>query len=79
MTETDTGKRLKSFIERIERMNEEKQAITDDIKEIYMELVGCGFDKKAVRDIVKLRKIDRDTRAEQEAILETYLSAIGEI
>lgn len=71
------GERLKSFIERIERLSEEKQAIADDIKDVYAELKGVGFDAKAIREIVKLRKIDRDTRAEQEAILETYLTAIG--
>lgn len=73
-----TGVRLKSFIERIERMNEEAQAIRDDTKEIYAELKGVGFDTKAVREIIKLRKIDLDARAEQDAILETYLTAIGE-
>lgn len=72
------GERLKSFIERIERLSEEKQAIADDIKEVYQEARGTGFDVKAIKAIIKLRKIDRDTRAEQEAILETYLTAIGE-
>ena len=72
------GERLKSFIERIERMNEEKQAILDDTKEIYAEARGSGFDVKAIREVIKLRKIDRDARAEQEAILDTYLTAIGE-
>ena len=72
------GERLKSFIQRIERMNEEKQAILEDIKEIYAEAKGTGFDVKAIREVIKLRKIDRDARAEQEAILDTYLTAIGE-
>ena len=71
------GERLKSFIERVERLTEEKQAIADDIKDVYAECKGVGFDTKAVRKIIALRKIDRDTRAEQEAILETYLTALG--
>jgi uncharacterized protein (UPF0335 family) len=71
------GARIKSFVERIERMSEEKQAIADDIKEIYAEVKGVGFDAKAIREIVKLRKIDREKRQEQAAILEMYLSAIG--
>lgn len=69
--------RLKSFIERIERMNEEKQAIADDIKEIYAEAKGVGFDVKAMREIVKLRKMDADHRAEMEAIVDLYKDAIG--
>jgi uncharacterized protein (UPF0335 family) len=77
-TKNVAGERLKSFIERIERLLEEKQAITDDVKDVYSEAKGTGFSTKAIREIVKLRKIDRDTRAEQEAILETYLTAIGE-
>lgn len=72
------GERLKSFIERIERLSEEKQAIADDIKEIYQEAKGVGFEPKIIKEIIKIRKIDRGTRAEQEAILETYLTAIGE-
>lgn len=71
------GERLKSFIERIERLTEEKQAIADDIKDVCAEAKGTGFDTKALRKIISLRKIDRDTRAEQDAILETYMAAIG--
>ena len=71
------GARLKSFIERVERLTEEKQAISDDIKDVYAECKSVGFDTKAVRKIIALRKIDRDTRAEQDAILETYLTALG--
>lgn len=73
-----TGQRLKSFIERIERMEEEKKAIATDIKEIYAELQATGFDKKTIRKIVALRKIDPDKRREEEMILETYLAALGE-
>lgn len=71
------GERIKSFIERIERLSEEKQAIVDDIKDVYAEAKGTGFDTKAIREIVKLRKIDREKRQEQEEILNMYLSAIG--
>lgn len=73
-----TGQRLKSFIERIERMEEEKKAVATDIKEIYAELQATGFDKKTIRKIVALRKIDPDKRREEEMILETYLAALGE-
>lgn len=78
MTDNTTGLRIKAYVERIETLSAEKQAVSEDIKEVYAELKGSGFDVKAIREIVKLRKIDRDTRAEQEAILDMYLTAIGE-
>jgi len=68
---------LKAIIERIERLEEEKKAISDDIKDVYAEAKGNGFDVKALRTIVRLRKQDADERAEQETILETYLQALG--
>lgn len=68
---------LRSFIERIERLDSEKAAIGDDIKDVFTELKGRGYDAKAVRQILKLRKIDPDERTEQEAIVELYLSALG--
>ena len=68
---------LKSIIERIERMEEEKKAIADDIRDVYAEAKGNGFDIKALRTIVRLRKLDSDERREQEEILETYLQALG--
>jgi uncharacterized protein (UPF0335 family) len=71
------GKRLKSFIERIERLEEEKAGLATDIKDIYAEAKSTGFDVKAIRTIVRLRKIDEEKRAEAEAILETYKAAIG--
>ena len=71
------GDRLKSFIERIERLEEEKKAIADDIRDVYAEAKGTGFDVKALRTIVRLRKQDTDERKEQEAILETYMHALG--
>jgi uncharacterized protein (UPF0335 family) len=68
---------LKAFVERIERLEEEKKAIADDIRDVYAEAKATGFDAKAMRTIVKLRKQDADERKEQEAILETYMHALG--
>jgi uncharacterized protein (UPF0335 family) len=68
---------LRAFIERIERLEEEKKAISDDIKEVYAEAKGSGFDTKAMRQIIKIRKQDRNERAEAEAILDLYLHALG--
>lgn len=68
---------LKAFVERIERLEEEKKTIADDIKDVYAEAKGNGFDVKALRAVVRLRKQDSDERKEQEAILETYLLALG--
>ena len=68
---------LKAFIERIERLEEEKKAISDDIRDVYAEAKGNGFDVKALRTIVRLRKQDANERAEQETILETYMQALG--
>lgn len=74
---TVAGEQLKSFIERIERLSEEKQTIQDDIKEVYAEAKGTGFDTKALRAIVRLRKKDKAEREEEEAILDLYMSALG--
>ena len=68
---------LRAFIERIERMEEEKAAIANDIKEIYAEAKGTGFDTKILRKIVAIRKQDANERMEQEAILELYMAALG--
>jgi len=68
---------LKSIVERIERLEEEKKTISDDIREVYAEGKGNGFDVKALRAIVKLRKQDPSERAEAETILETYMQALG--
>jgi uncharacterized protein (UPF0335 family) len=70
---------LKAIIERIERLEEEKTSIGDDIKDIYAEAKGNGYDVKALRTIVRMRKQDANERAEQEAILETYMHALGMI
>lgn len=76
-SETATGARLRSFIERIERLEEEKKAIADDVKEVYAEAKGQGFDVKTMRKIIGLRKKDPDDRAEEDALLDTYMSALG--
>ena len=68
---------LKAFVERIERLEEEKKAIADDVRDVYAEAKGNGFDVKALRTIVRLRKQDAAERREQETILETYMHALG--
>jgi uncharacterized protein (UPF0335 family) len=71
------GAQLQSFIERIERLEEEKAALAADIREVYAEARGTGFEPKAMRQIVRLRKMDADDRQEQESLLEIYKSALG--
>lgn len=68
---------LKSVIERIERLEEEKGNLATDIREIYQEAKGNGFDVKALRTVVRMRKQDANERQEQETVLETYLQALG--
>jgi uncharacterized protein (UPF0335 family) len=68
---------LKAFVERIERLEEEKKTIADDIRDVYAEAKSTGFDVRALRAIVRLRKQDAEDRREQEAILETYMHALG--
>ena len=68
---------LKSLIERIERLEEERAALSGDIREVYSEAKGFGFDTKVIRQVVRLRKLDGADRQEQEAILDLYLSALG--
>ena len=76
-TDSVAQDQLRAFIERIERMEEEKAAIAADIKGIYAEAKGNGFDTKTLRKIVNIRKQDANERAEQEALLELYMSALG--
>lgn len=71
------GERLRAFIERIERLEEEKAALMEDIKEIYAEAKGTGYDAKTIRKIVSLRKLDSEKRREGEELLDLYKSAIG--
>ncbi len=68
---------LKAFVERIERLEEDKKATSDDIRDVYAEAKGTGFDTKALRSIVRLRKLDMDERREQQEVLDTYLHALG--
>jgi len=72
-----TAGQLKAFIERIERLEEDKKAITDDIKDVYAEAKGNGFDVKVLRKIVSIRKQDQNERKEQDEILSLYMQAIG--
>lgn len=71
------GERLRSFIQRIERLEEEKKTISDDIREVYAEAKSNGFDPRIMRQVVRLRKMEAADRQEQEALLETYLAALG--
>jgi len=68
---------LKSLVERIERLEEEKAALAADIREIYAEAKGHGFDTKIIRQVVRMRRLDKADRQEQEAVLDLYLSALG--
>lgn len=68
---------LKAFVERVERLEEEKKGITDDIRDIYAEAKGTGFDVKVLHTVVRMRKEDVNERKEHETILETYLLALG--
>jgi uncharacterized protein (UPF0335 family) len=68
---------LKAIIERIEKLEDEKKATSEDIRDVYAEAKGNGFDAKALRAIVRMRKMDSDERREQEEILETYMHALG--
>lgn len=83
MSNTDTdvqgiaASQLKSIVERIERLTEEKKAIADDIKDVFAEAKGNGFDTKVIRQIIKIRAQDANEREEHEAILELYKAALG--
>jgi len=74
-----SGAQLRSVIERIERLEEDKAAVVIDLKEVYAEAKGNGYDVKVLRKIVRLRKQDKARRLEEEALIDLYLSAIGEL
>jgi len=76
-TSDSSAARLKSFIERIERLEEEKKALAEDIKDVYAEAKGMGFDTKIIRKVISLRKRDQAEIDEEETILELYLRALG--
>ena len=71
------GERLRSFIERIERLEEEKRALSGDIKEVYAEAKGTGFDTKIMRQLIRIRRMDKDDYDEQETLLDIYRRAIS--
>lgn len=71
------AEQLRLFIERIERLEEEKKGIADDIRDVYAEAKGQGYDSKTMREMVKLRKMEPDARAERDALIETYRNALG--
>ena len=76
-TYTISKDHLKQYVERLEKLNEDKSVIMEDIREVMAEAKGNGFDVKTIRHIIKLRKISRDDLAEQEALLELYRSVLG--
>lgn len=77
MTDTVAADRLRLFIERVERLEAEKKGLTDDINDVYLEAKSTGYDPKIMRQIVRLRKMQPHDRQEMEAILQTYLAALG--
>ncbi|MEQ9171049.1 MAG: DUF2312 domain-containing protein [Rhodospirillales bacterium] len=81
MSESEIGgaasERLKALIDRIERLEEEKKALTEDIKEVYSEAKSAGFDVKVMRQLIRLRKMDESDRNEMEEILTIYMRAVG--
>ena len=76
-SQTVAAGQLRALIERVERLEEEKKTIADDIKEVFAEMKGSGFDTKAVRTLIRLRKKDQAERQEEEAILDLYKAALG--
>jgi uncharacterized protein (UPF0335 family) len=77
MSDSISAEQLRLFIERIERLEEEKKGIADDIKDVYAEAKSTGFDSKTMRHIVRLRKMEKHHRDEADALLETYRNALG--
>ena len=77
MAEMAADERLRLLIERIERLEEEKKGISDDIKDVYLEGKATGYDPKAMRTVIRIRKMKPDDRKEMEAIIDVYLNALG--
>src|SRR5438046_2075013 len=71
------GEKLRSFIERVERLEEEKRALSDDIKEVYGEAKGNGFDVKIMRQLIRIRRMDKDDYEEEQTLLDLYKRALG--
>jgi len=77
MSDTIAADQLRLFIERIERLEEEKKGMADDIRDVYSEAKGQGYDTKTMRSIIRLRKMEKDARDEAEYLLDTYKAALG--
>jgi uncharacterized protein (UPF0335 family) len=77
MSDTIAADQLRLFIERIERLEEEKKGMADDVRDVYSEAKGQGYDTKTMRAIIKLRKMEKDARDEAEYLLDTYKAALG--
>jgi uncharacterized protein (UPF0335 family) len=77
MTDNVSAEQLRLFIERVERLEEEKRGMMDDIKDVYSEAKSTGFDTKTMKAIVRLRKMEKHHRDEADALLETYRNALG--
>lgn len=73
----NSNAQLKSYVERVEKLEEEKKTYADDIRDVYAEAKSNGFDVKALRSVVKIRKQDTDKRKEEQAVLDTYCNALG--
>ena len=76
---SNTAAELKALVERIEALEEQKQAVSDDIKEVYSEAKSTGFDAKILRKVISLRKMDATARNEQRSLIDTYLHALGDL
>jgi len=77
MSENVAADQLRLFIERIERLEEEKKGMADDIRDVYQEAKSQGFDAKTMRAVIRLRKMEKHVRQEADALLETYRAALG--
>ena len=77
LTASAGAQQLRQYVERIERLNQEKASLTTDINDIYKEAAATGFDKKALREVIKLRAMDTDQRTEQDMLIESYRTALG--
>ncbi|TVV75564.1 DUF2312 domain-containing protein [Sphingomonas solaris] len=77
MSDNVAAEQLRLFIERIERLEEEKKGMSDDIRDVYLEAKSQGFDSKTMRSVIRLRKMEKDARDEMDALLETYRNALG--
>jgi uncharacterized protein (UPF0335 family) len=77
MADIAADERLRLLIEKIERLEEEKKGVSDDIKDVYLEGKATGYDPKAMRQVIRIRKMKPDDRKEQEAVLDVYLTALG--